>query len=163
MPPNSLASSSSAPNPAALPTPRPPPTTTRASLRDVWPAGFSTRSVTRTRNSCSERFGSKGATATSVGVAGEESACTAWGATVISVTGARRTASSRRVPPHRWRVTWNGSPGSAATQFDAIGISVRAATWAITSLPRSLPAAITTVAPVDAMSWTMASAQASGA
>ena len=58
-------------------------------------------------------------------------------------TGAARVASSSSEPPQRTRVTVIGSPGVTAVQLATIGRSRRAAAWARTSWPRSVPVAST--------------------
>jgi hypothetical protein len=64
------------------------------------------------------------------------------GATVISFTSPWSRASSSRLPPQRWRVTT--SPSTEIT-FAANTPSSITAACASTSLPRSVPAAITVV------------------
>ena len=61
------------------------------------------------------------------------------------------TASSSRIsssadPPSTWRDTDSGDTASISTTLAAIVTPRRQATWASTSLPRGVPAAVTTVA-----------------
>ncbi len=77
----------------------------------------------------------------------------------MSGRGLRSRASSSSDPPQRRRVTVTGSPGVTAMQLAANGRPIRAATRAITSLPRSVPAAKTAVG----SRWAIAAASASGA
>ena len=90
-------------------------------------------------------------------------AVTACGATVSIARSAWMTASSRRLPPHRRRVTVIGLPGVAAMQFAANGSPARAAARAITVLPASVPAPTTTSAPRLAARSSTMRAIASGA
>ncbi len=93
------------------------------------------------------------------------SAATASTATVSSAGDASSTASSSRLPAHRWR-TSRQEPGdvrTAAAQPAATGRPVIAPRWASTSLPRSVPAATTAVAEQAAISCCSALAQATGA
>ena len=63
---------------------------------------------------------------------------------MASFTGAVSDASSTRLPPQRVRVSsQDSSPGPTSVTFVASGKSSRAATCAITSLPRSVPDAET--------------------
>ena len=92
------------------------------------------------------------------------SIATACGCTVRSAVGAWMRASSSRLPPQRTRVTSAPpSDGAAATQFAARGRSSSAATWARTSLPRSVPGPRTAVADSRRATSTIASAIARGA
>ena len=94
----------------------------------------------------------------------KSAASTEWGATVASLTKAVRVASSRRLPPHRTRVSFQSSPlGTIRVTLAASGRSRRAARWAITSLPRSVPAAITAAGISAPTSWASDSAMAAGA
>ena len=58
------------------------------------------------------------------------------------------TISSSTDPPTTCRVTENGDKPPNATTLAAIATPVRAARWASTSMPRGVPAAVTTTAPV---------------
>ena len=71
-------------------------------------------------------------------------ASTAWPATVKTAGRSSRTISSRAAPPTTWRVTLNGDSPLKDSTLAAIATPARAATWAITSVPRSVPPAITT-------------------
>src|SRR5581483_7958975 len=83
--------------------------------------------------------------------------------TVIRGRAECSSASSSRLPPQRCRVSRTGWPGVAAVTLAASGSPVRAERRAITSLPRSVPAAKTAAAPrSSAARWRMA-ARASGA
>ena len=86
-------------------------------------------------------------------------------ATVNSATGASMTASSSSSPAQRCRTSRCVCPPSGVTsvQFAAIGSPVIAPRCASTSLPRSVPAASTAVAPVSAASPASTRAQACGA
>ena len=100
---------------------------------------------------------------TGAGAEATVSAVTEWGATVTSIGEPCRRASSSRLPPQRTRVTVAGSPGVIDKQLAAIGWSVLAATWASTSLPRSVPGPTTALGAVRSMSSTIAWAHAAGA
>ena len=83
---------------------------------------------------------------------------------MISLTKAERVASSIKLPPHRTRRRFqSSSPGSIERTLVARGRSSSEARWAMTSLPRSLPGAITAPGSSWATSWARASARASGA
>ena len=91
-------------------------------------------------------------------------------ATVASAGEDSSTASSSSSPAHRCRtichVAAPSGPGPervADTQLAAIGRPVSAPRWAITSLPRSVPAASTASAPVWLTSPARTRAHASGA
>ena len=86
-------------------------------------------------------------------------------ATVNSATGASMTASSSSSPAHRCRTIRCVRPPSGVTtvQFAAIGSPVIAPACASTSLPRSVPAASTAVAPVSAARPASTRPQACGA
>ena len=58
-----------------------------------------------------------------------------------------RFISSIAAPPTTWRVTTNGESPENDSTFAAMDAPERAATCAISSLPRSVPAAITTIEP----------------
>ena len=86
-------------------------------------------------------------------------------ATVNSETGASMTASSSNSPAQRCRTSrcvWPPS-GVTSVQLAAIGSPVLAPRCASTSLPRSVPAASTAVAPVSVASPASVRAQACGA
>ncbi len=74
-------------------------------------------------------------------------ASTAWPATVKTAGRWWRFISSIAAPPTTWRVTTNGARPENDSTLAAIDAPERAATWAISSLPRSVPAAITTTEP----------------
>ena len=144
VPPSSAASSSSSAKPSALPTPRPPPTTTRASASEIRPASAGTREVIRTRKSRSARSGWNDWTATGAGPLRPSARA--------RTRAARRSAGPcrPRAPPPRagCRPSAGGSPATAtpgrtSVQFAASGRPDRAATWASTSAPRSLPGPMT--------------------
>ena len=81
----------------------------------------------------------------------------------MSGRGLCRRASSSRLPPQRWRMTVVGSPGSASMQLAASGSPMRAANRAMTSLPRSVPAATTADAFMSSAARARIAASASGA
>ena len=121
-----------------------------------------TRSATMVWAKASSRSGLNGTTTpaapTSAGVAS-----TAWWATVTRKTPADRVTSSSSEPPHWTRVmAQSPAPSRMDLQLATNGSSSRAATWATTSLPRSVPQASTAVAPVARTSWATVSPQASG-
>src|SRR5438093_1671591 len=159
----SEASCSSCANPAAEPTPRPPPITTLASVRETPALVFASRPTTRATRSAGSSSGSKRVIVGAGAEVFSGSTATACGATVSSRTGASRAASSRSEPAQRWRVSFHESPGVTSTTLAAIGQPEQAPTWASTSLPRSLPAA--TIAAGDRRSMTsrIDAAQAAGA
>ena len=126
------------------------------------PADAPTVSVTRIAVAASETDGANVSSAGSSPAA--VSIATACGCTVMSATGACSRATSRRLPPHRTRVTSAPpSDGAAVMQLAASGTSRSAAAWAMTSLPRSVPGPTTAVAPSRPASSTIASAIACGA
>ena len=65
-------------------------------------------------------------------------------------------------PPQRTRTISQLSPVVISVQLATIGRSRIAATWAITSLPRSVPQAITADAATADTSWATLSPHASG-
>src|SRR5262245_24551751 len=162
-PPSREASSSSCAKPAAEPTPRPPPTTTFASASETPLVLFGSRPTTRPTRSSGARSGVNRSTGGVAAPLDPISTATACGATVISRTGASSAASSRRLPAQRWRTRCHDSPGLTSTTFAAIGSPARAATWASTSFPRSLPAATTADAARASMTSRIDAAQAAGA
>ena len=148
--------------PSAEPTPRPPVTTTLASASETPPpVSVCDRSGTRTTRSASSSAGVNAATVVCTGAAA---------AGLDRVRGDRQQlaapcsrASSSRLPPQRRRVSVDGSPGAAAMQFAASGWSARAAACASTSLPRSLPGAITAAGASRSISSASVRPHASGA
>src|SRR4029079_7545043 len=76
-------------------------------------------------------------------------ASTACPATVNTAGRDDSCISSSAAPPTTCRVTTNGDSPSKDSTFAAIATSARAATCAITSPPRGVPAAITTTDPDD--------------
>ena len=83
---------------------------------------------------------------------------------MTSLTGASRVDRSSRLPPHRVRVSSHGPSATVtAVALAANGRSSTAATWANTSLPRSVPTATTALAPAARATCARASPQASGA
>ncbi len=87
-------------------------------------------------------------------------ASTAWPATENTAGRWSRSISSSAAPPTTWRVTTNGASPWKDSTFAAIATPARAATWAISSLPRSVPAAITTTALLCSRTVRIAEAQA---
>ena len=116
--PSSAASSSKSAKPSLLPTPRPPPTTTRASASEIR-AGLGRDSGdhpgAEVRRSTTSGLSVSTRTATGVAVGSGSTTCSAM---VRKRTGPSRVASSSRLPAQRWRVSRNGSPG---VHLDAIG------------------------------------------
>ena len=87
-------------------------------------------------------------------------ASTAWTATVSSRTGASRAVSSSSEPPQRTRVS--GPSAEIVVQLATIGRSRRAAAWASTSLPRSVPGASTMSGASAVTAWATAAPHVSG-
>ena len=71
-------------------------------------------------------------------------ASSAWPAMVKTAGRWLSTISSRAAPPATWRVTTKGARPEKEMTLAAIATPARAPTWAISSMPRSVPAAITT-------------------
>ena len=162
-PPSAAASASMGAKPSADPAPRPPLTTTLASASETPPpASVCVRSATRTTRSASVSAGVNSETAVCAGAAAG-AASTTCGATVRSFVLPWTRACSSRLPPQRRRVTSAGSPGAASMQFAASGRSPIAAAWAIASVARSLPGAITATGACDSTSSAIARPHACGA
>ena len=102
-------------------------------------------------------------------------ASTAWSASVSTFTSAASDVRSSREPPQRTRTSSHpaaptsappaappSAPTSTSMTLATIGRSSRAAAWAITSLPRSVPVARTAVAEADRTSCATVSPHASG-
>ena len=90
-------------------------------------------------------------------------ASTAWPATLKIAGRCGSRISSSAEPPITCRVTTSGDRPWNDTTLAAIGTSSRAATWASTSLPRGVPAAVTTTDFACARTATITDAQAAAA
>ena len=148
--------------PSFEPTPRPPLTITFAVVSDTPPVDGATWSDTRTKRSRLSRPATRCLTSMSAG-SGPPSIGTVCGATVMRGRALCRSASSSRLPPQRSRATVTGGMGVTATQFAASGRPLRAASRAITSWPRSVPAASTAEACSSSAAPCRIAATASGA